>query len=176
MIALHFDQEYVEDIARERGISLEMLYYFEPTSTCQEKASLLAWSAQRIIKTLYFSDGDSPFIGFVTPEFGQPVLIKRILQDQLGLSGKQAKRYQLGKRLPRGMEYGACTPFAHESSFREEIDGIIIADVPRLDDVIVDVSIGGKGDDAHMASLHLPYRGIYQILAQQFGEKIYRDR
>jgi hypothetical protein len=38
----------------------------------------------------------------------------------------------------------------------------------------VDISVGGDGEAAHKASMHLPYRGIYQILSKEFYGMVHK--
>lgn len=90
--------------------------------------------------------------------------------------------------IPASMERGTCTPFISETEMKRlndfhyrPIKGIFIHDKPNLDgnqlnldNLVVDISIGGKGEEAHKTSLHLSYGAIYQILRTQFGEKVHK--
>ena len=79
--------------------------------------------------------------------------------------------------MPSGMEYGTGTPFISSQEMRNINDvyncpltKIFIHDLPEIDKKLVDISLGGKGSDAHRISLHLPYQAIYNILKAEFGE------
>jgi len=81
--------------------------------------------------------------------------------------------------IPEWMEYGTCTPFPKEQDFSKlrgypGIQAVFINDVPALDDKVVDISVGGRGEEARKTSLQLPYGEIFAILKQQFPEKVYK--
>ena len=77
------------------------------------------------------------------------------------------------------MSWGTCTPFALSSTMGEdkEIGDLIFYDYPKINNKMVDISIGGDGKEMHQASMHLPYKAIYEILTEQFKDRIhlYRD-
>ena len=54
------------------------------------------------------------------------------------------------------------------------VKAIFIHEDQSLDDKLVDVSIGGKGNNAQKLSVQLPYAGIYKILKMQYPEKVYK--
>jgi hypothetical protein len=169
---LHQEQVYVTDIARAKGIPLSVERHAYATSTCKEKAELLGWAQERVVKALYFRYGDH-IVSIVVPD-GGPIRPKDILPEVLGVSRRVAKRYCLADPLPSGMERGTCTPFVYVSSIGSEVSNIIIADVPGLEQTLVDVSLGGTGEQAHLHSLHLPYGGISTILEEQFPNRVQR--
>lgn len=92
--------------------------------------------------------------------------------------------YDRNECIPSSMESGTCTPFV---SFAEMhlnplergkindlyggIRAVFIHDEPSLDEKLVDISVGGRGAEAHKTSLHLPYKAIYKILVAAYGEK-----
>ncbi|MDP3989620.1 MAG: hypothetical protein Q8Q01_00260 [archaeon] len=103
------------------------------------------------------------------------------LFDQKGLTYKDPTPYVGADGIPDSMEYGTCTPFI--SPFEMErlnyispvpVKGIFIHDDSRLDNLVADISIGGKGEEAHKVSMHLPYHGIYDILKAEFGDKVHK--
>ncbi|MDP3640238.1 MAG: hypothetical protein Q8R53_03485 [Nanoarchaeota archaeon] len=92
--------------------------------------------------------------------------------------------YDKNECIPSGMESGTCTPFVSFAEMYSNplergkindryggIQAVFIHDMPSLDDLLVDISVGGKEEDAHKTSLHLPYKAIYEILAAEYGEK-----
>jgi prolyl-tRNA editing enzyme YbaK/EbsC (Cys-tRNA(Pro) deacylase) len=167
------EQSYVTEIAKTLGIDISFHGHSKATDTCFEKAELLNWSSERVIKAVYFHDNGN-YVGIVRPELGDQIPQKQILQEALGISGNKAKRYYADKKVPRGMELGTCTPFPLESSLGSEISDIIVTKQPSVEDLLVDISIGGKGDAAHKISAHLPYWGIYEILKEKFSDRIHR--
>ncbi len=223
---------YVKEIAQESEIELEITTHKRATSTCHEKADLLGWAYERVIKALYGIVWDDPVI-FVLPETrsreGKGKIIdyrtvkhlfseadlevptletidysdwlsqkgfvdkhytrraftkfqqerkktwKKEIQDRLHPSFKHS--YGTGDLFPKGMEFGTATPFLEEikhSDLYGEVKAIFVHEQPSLDEQIVDVSIGGKGDIAHRTSLQLPYGAIYTILKQKFPDVVHK--
>lgn len=168
MHKLHAEQRYVKEIALGKGIEACLQYHSSETKTCQEKADLLGWEPERVIKTIYFQDGDH-YIGIVAPEFGKRLEVKKILTKVFPeISKKKAKRYT-PSHTPQGMAYGTCTPFPHESSMDKDVHQVIFYDHPSIDDKLVDISVGGDSPEAFKTSMHIPYKGIYDILVEKFG-------
>lgn len=183
------EQRYVAEAAARIGIDVKAVKHDIATDTCYEKRDLLArmdpsgsWTDQRIVKAVFLYSGNNVY-GFVFPELGKrpaPLRMdaKKVLPAVLGVSRSAAKSFS-NSYCPDGMQYGTCTPFVLAS----ELDGkemhdhrrvrrIFLHDKPDLDDQVVDISIGGLGADAHKVSLHLPYKGVHDILVYQFGDKV----
>jgi hypothetical protein len=168
-------QEYVKDI-REY---VQAVKHDEATNTCFEKADLLGWLADRVVKAIFFS-GQGKMYGLVFPELGTREEPERFSQRDLGVilgyTNKQRKCIR-NSTCPKGMEFGTCTPFVPEYAFEKDGDSIVLEkifvhDAPWLDNQIVDISIGGYGVAAHKVSLHLPYKIIYSLLNKKFGQRI----
>ena len=179
---LHEEQKYVFEIARELGYELKLIRHERPTISCAEKLDLLKensnfldWTLDRMIKALYFSRDGYPFIGVITPEFGRNVKPKDIFPRDLISRGKAERYWVDSKHTPTGMSWGTCTPFPLVSSIGKgrEISDLIIIDHPPINDKLVDISIGGTEKEMFEISMHLPYRTIYEILTQQFGNRIH---
>jgi prolyl-tRNA editing enzyme YbaK/EbsC (Cys-tRNA(Pro) deacylase) len=169
---LHPEQDYVFDLANALGIEVKLVKHDKATKTCYEKAGILGWSPERVVKAVYFHDGSyCDIIGIITPELGKKIDIQDVLPKALGISKEQAKRY-IPSLPPSGMEYGTCSPFPLESSMEDEITRIIIIDHPSIDDKLVDISVGGSGEEAFKTSMHIPYKAVYDILYSKFGDKI----
>jgi len=176
---LHEKQKYVADISEKLGIDVLAVKHDVFTDTCFEKAGLLNWDAEKIVKSIFLSDA-SDMYGFIFPELGtfispQHVSSKNI-SKVLGISNRQAKKFS-NSHCPAGMEWGTCSPFVFDDNFYNPNDGIILDklffhEVPDLDNEIVDISIGGTGEKAHKVSVHLPYGAIYDILNYKFGNRI----
>lgn len=180
---LHPEQKYVAEAAKSLGIDVRAVRHPNATDTCYEKAELIGWPAERIVKAMFFRR-DRELYGFVFPELGTRespqkidprVVIPKVTGEEIA-----GAVYRNG-HIPYGMEKGTCTPFLLEGTFSgiEEMFGIdfkkvFVHDIPRLNDALVDISIGGEGDLAHKVSLHLPYSGIYSILRDRFPEWVER--
>ena len=166
------EQLYVFEIAQRLGIPLRLVSHRIATSTCQEKACLLGWPVEHVVKALYFKNGCHR-VGIVTPEMGHDVNLKELLHTVFGLSRRAAKKYGLNGGMPPGMEKGTCTPFPFQATVGNDIHDIIIVNYPTVNKQLVDISLGGEGEHSHKVSVHLPYWGIYTILKRKFGSRIH---
>lgn len=186
MPQLHEEQNYVFERAKELGIELKILHHKEQTTSCREKLGLLnknpklvkKWTLGRIVKALYFSRNNQPYIGVITPEFGINVEPKKIFPEVLGISNSTAERYRVNtNHVPIGMSWGTCTPFPLISSMdEEEISDLIIIAHPKINDELVDISVGGIKMEDREISMHLKYKSIYEILRRRFGNRIHLYR
>ncbi|MFH1787481.1 MAG: hypothetical protein ABH811_01690 [archaeon] len=174
--ALCEGQDYVVGISNKLGLEVKAVKHEKFTNTCFEKAELLNWPAERVVKAVYLSNCDSMY-GFVFPELGNgfPRYINsKDISRVLEINGKQAKKYR-NSNCPESMEMGTCTPFVTENSFcnsNKLLRKIFFHDFSKIDNELVDISIGGYGEKAHKISLHLNYGIIYEILNYKFGERI----
>jgi hypothetical protein len=168
----HHEQRYFFEVSAALKVPHRVVRHDRATSTCGEKAALLGWDVERMVKAVFFSC-DGKVIGVVLPDIGK-IDQKRLFHAALGMPAKQAKRFVCGGFVPAGMEAGTCTPFPRESSMGKDIQKIVVIDYPKIDHQLVDISVGGLGDDAHKVSVHIPYGGIYRILRHRFGESIVR--
>ena len=177
---LNQEQAYVFKNAIWLGIERRIIPHKRETESCNEKLTLLrenprfkSWKQDRIIKVIYLSLEDSPLIGIISQEFGKPIETRKILRSVFKQEIYNLNKYQINlKRIPKGMTWGTCTPFPFTSSMGEgkEISDLIIYDHPSINKKLVDVSVGGD-KEGKLASMHLPYEGIYRILVKQFGYK-----
>lgn len=177
---LHEKQKYVIDISDELGIDVKAVRHNKFTNSCFEKADLLDWPANRIVKSVFLNN-ENYMYGFIFPELGkdhispQHINYKNI-SKVLEISKGEAKRLS-NSHCPEGMEFGTCSPFVFNNSFDEGSNERILSklffhEIPDLEKEIVDISIGGIGEEAHKTSVHLPYESIYDILSYQFADKI----
>lgn len=184
---LQSEQMYVNRAKEDLDIPVTAVLHNNATNTCHEKARILGWGPEKVVKAVFFHYREHLY-GFVFPELGdedQPSYIdrKEVIHKLLDISKKKAKSFQ-NSYCPKGMEYGTCTPFVHENSFDQDgddldkkvLDRIFIHEMPSLDDQLVDISIGGHDKIAHRLSLHLPYRGIYEILHEMFGDQVQKAK
>lgn len=177
--ALQKGQDYVAGLSEKLGIDIKAFRHDIETDTCFEKAKLLGWNPEQVVKTIFFSREPDVY-GFVFPELGKdsPIRVntKEILPEILGISNKQAKDFK-NSYCPYGMEFGTCTPFVLEDSFERTNMGRLLRKIffhEMLDDFLSDISIGGIGEEARKTSLHLKYSDIYNVLYAKFGDKIKR--
>ena len=178
---LHEEQNYVFEIGKALGYELKLVHHKRPTISCAEKLDLLKedlnfseWTLDRIVKALYFSRNNSPFIGIITPEFNKNIEPRKIFPKVLEISNGIAERYWIDpNRVPNGMNWGTCTPFPLVSSVGTEISDLIFLDHSLIMDKLVDISVGGTGKEMFQTSMHIPYIAIYEILRRQFGNSVH---
>ena len=169
MYDLMKEQKYAIDLADKLGVPYSLKIHEVPTQTCKDKAELLNWPLERMVKTIYFKNKEH-VVGVVTPEYGTQINVKDIFPQIFeGVSKKKAKGYTTSY-LPKGMTYGTCTPFFCEDE--DNIDAILVKHSPALDKELVDISIGGTKTEDMKKSMHIEYSGIYKILKEKFGDKV----
>jgi len=168
---MHSEQLYITKIADRLGVRYKIVHHDIATITCKEKADLLRWPVDRIIKAIYLHPGDySALTAIVAPELGR-LDYQKIISKSLGITPMVASNYTNGY-MPTGMSRGTCTPFPRESSMVSEIEKIIVYDYPKIDEELVDISLGDDFEDPFKVSMHISYKGIREILQEQFREKI----
>ena len=178
---LHKEQEYISRIGKILGYEPRLLHHERPTISCAEKLDLLKenpgfadWTLDRIVKALYFSRNGSLMVGVIIPELEKNVKPKDIFPEALGISKSIAERYWVSQtKVPNGMCWGTCTPFPLSSSMGTEISDIIFLEHKSIRNKLVDISIGGTGKEMFQESMHIPYIAIYEILKEQFWDKIH---
>ncbi len=169
--SLHPQQDYIFELASVLGYEPKVVTHDTATKTCYEKADLLGWDPEQVVKAVYFHKDDY-VVGIITPELGEKIDIKDIIPRAIpSISRKKAGRFQ-NSYAPEGMAHGTCTPFPYESVMEDGIDKLIIIDHPTIDNKLVDISIGGSDEKAFKTSMHIPYKGIYDILKTKFGDRI----
>jgi len=164
---------YFQKAISDMDIYANFIYLEKPTNTCCEKAELLGWDPERVIKIIFFQDAFYEYlVGIVTPELGKQIDTARLIPQALQeIDEKRASMFKPGSP-PEGMAYGTCTPFPYESSMENKIDMILMYDHPAIDNQLTDISVGGKGKEAHKVAMHIRYRDIYKILKNSFGGKV----
>ena len=184
---MHRSQGYVFGIGSRLGISVKMDFHDYQTRSCSAKANLLSdkygeeWPLDRVVKALYFNPPGSPpdhFVGVITPEVDLPIDFGGLCSQVDALNGIPHSKYFPGS-MPRGMSNGTCTPFPNDYLVDEKsrvgrIIALLVCDYPRLDDQVVDISVGGNSPEARMASMHLPYSGIHRILSERFPNTVFK--
>lgn len=137
------------------------------TSTCLEKAALLAWPPERVVKTLYLGDG-AGFVVVVLPELRRRLDLPALLVRFLQLSRRRARRFHLGA-CPAWMEMGTCSPLP---ALDDPVTHILVHDADVPDALPVDISIGGRGPAAHRVSCHIRYPDLVALLRNHFGRRV----
>ncbi len=176
-------QEYMLEYAKRFGKDIKAVQHEIATDTCFEKADLIDWNPEQVIKCVFLYGKEGKFYGFVSPELGtrgSPLkfddpLIKKIFRNDK----KKAKQLMGLKNnyFPMGMEKGTCTPFVPDYYFEGDgftgvLERIYVYDSPKIDGKKADISIGGYGEGAHKVSVHLNYEDIYGCLNWKFPGKI----
>lgn len=168
--------DYIERFLGELGIEGKIQYHSKATKTCVEKARMLSWPTERIIKAVY-GLVNWQFYGFIFPEFCYKLDLGTLQHvfEQVSLSPPESTLdFSFSRRdIPSQMESGTCSPFITKEDM-DYLKAIFVCDVPSLEHEIVDVSLGGHGEEARRTSLHLPYGGIYNILRHQFKDKVHK--
>jgi len=182
------EQKYVLDYANIFRKDIQAVKHDFATDTCFEKADLMGWNPEQVVKAVFLYGNNGKFYGFVSPELGtrsnQLVFNQKTLSEIFSNKKGYNKNFRKdmlnldNKRVPLGMERGTCTPFVLDYYF-EQGDGltgflekIYIYDPNNLENKKVDISIGGLGKEAHMVSVHLNYSDIYECLNWKFPGSI----
>lgn len=163
---LHKEQAYIQEHAKRLGIPYYLVKHDTPTTTCEEKAQLLGWGPERIVRTIYLSLDDKK-IAIVSPSTSRVKTKKAIMQ--LGYSSRQAKAFTFANDLVTGVIPGTSTPFVRRDAMKS-VDHLIMMESAITE--LVDIGIGGETQEHLKYSMHIPYDGIYKILEKEFGEKI----
>lgn len=176
---LQTEQKYVLDYVERTGAKIKVVKHPRATTTCFEKADLLGWKPERVVKAIFLNVNGKGY-GFVCPELGTEESHLRFDKNLVGkilrLSNKQMK-FSSNSCFPTGMEKGTCTPFVLTDSFEnygfgKEVEKIFVYDSDKFNKSLVDISIGGYGEEAHKTSLHLYGKDIYGCLDYEFNGKI----
>lgn len=174
------ERRYVSNYAEKLGFTINPVFHDFITYTCKEKIELLKkthpqgnWTNEMAVKALY-GRIDQEIYGFVFPELEKLItttVVRKVFAD-LDLDPPLSSKFAINSRYtPEGMDSGTCTPFVSTKEM-SSISKIFVHEMPSLDEQIIDISIGGKGERAHKVSLHLPYKAIFEILHQRYGEKV----
>ena len=162
-------QSYVLERGQELEYNLEIIEHDVRSDSCEDRAELLGVSVGDVARSLYFGRNGN-FIGVVVPGDFPRVSPKNLFPEVLGMSRSQANKYSL-RRIPTGMSYGTCTPFAKRELVGKEIEHLLIWNNGTERKVYT--ALGGEDEESHRVSLQLPsYDAIYQILVHEFGDNI----
>jgi|GEM_PF-5696200 len=179
-------QEYLGRMYQRKDCQIGIYEHKVVTHTCKEKIDLLRkdtplnWDLEQAIKAPYFKIAEKDrqlgeedlLYCFVFPELEREV-------DKRKVSGMHLV---MADRLLPYMEHGTCTPFvavddvlkgrvAHIYVHRApKVKGSGKAGVTHLDHKLVDISVGGVGEDAHKISLWMPYGAMWKMLRWRFGQ------
>jgi hypothetical protein len=166
--------EYIADYFENRHHECRIVTHPKKTNTCYEKAELLGeWSPLNVIKALYFECPDTGALyAVVTPETGcfiDRLQVKSALRLPLETNLKKASN------LPKGMNFGTCSPFILESdaSFCGGRVKKILFDretlvLKRHERTLDDFSYGTD----HRFSIQMNYYNCYDMLKGKFSDLI----
>jgi len=166
--------EYIADYFENRHNVCRIVTHPKKTNTCYEKAELLGnWSPLNVIKALYFECPDSDALyAVVTPETG--CFIDR-MHVKSALRLPQDTTIKKALNLPKGMNFGTCSPFILESdaSFNGGRVKKILFDretlvFKRHERTLDDFSYGTD----HRFSIQMNYYDCYDMLKRQFNDLI----
>ncbi len=138
------------------------------------KAAVMGWDLSQMVCALYLEDAGS-FIGLIAPMSVGKINQRSVLPKAIeGMSRSCAKRYSTKDVLPTGMERGTCTPLVYGCDVSTPVKHILFHDEPALDDTVVDISLGGRGELAQRTSAQLRYGDLYSLLVEKFGQGVVR--
>lgn len=177
------EQDYIFRIAEKLKVTPKILEHTEQTFTCTEKLRLLKeenpsefsdWKLERVVKALYFSKNGSGLVGVITPELERNISQKELFPPVLNISKTEAAKYWLNPNVvPIGMAWGTCSPFPLRSSVGKEVSQIIFINHDVVKDLDVNISMGGSDKKSYFTSMNIKYGAIYDILREEFGERIH---
>lgn len=170
---------FLETLIREGKARL--VFTEERTSTCEEKAAAAGIPIESTVKAVYCRDMFSPDDMFVIVASGKGrISLGGILSEvevheyaQLEMAG--------ATDLPKGMEFGTCTPFV-SPEILERLSLVAIESpetelkrkgkpFARLGELEADFSIGGVDSTAHHLSVRMNYAEFVEALVAQYGGK-----
>jgi hypothetical protein len=166
--------EYIADYFEKSRDECRIVTHPNKTNTCYEKAELLGeWSPLNVIKALYFECPDTGALyAIVTPETG--CFIDRS-QVKSALRLPQETDLKKASNLPKGMNFGTCSPFILESdaSFNGGRVNKILFDretlvLKRQERTLDDFSYGTD----HRFSIQMNYYDCYDMLKRKFRDLI----
>ncbi len=170
---------FLETLIRDGRARL--VYTEERTSTCEEKAAAAGIPIEATVKAVFCRDMFSPDDMFVIVASGKGrISLGGILSSvevheyaQLEMAGAED--------LPKGMEFGTCTPFlSPEILSRLSLVAIESPDTELkrkgkpfavLGGLEADFSIGGVDSTAHHLSVRMNYADFVSALVAEYGEK-----
>jgi hypothetical protein len=165
-------QKYFADYLTTASEPVGLYKHSRPTNTCAEKIELLnqesgktGWQLWQAVKALFFTDQQKVLYCFVTPEFEKHIDTKHHIGKKTQLA--------LPQLLPSSMELGTCTPMLPEEDCSDSggrVRRIYIQEDCDIVDMLADISIGGKGAEAHKRSAWIPYGVMTSLLLKQFGD------
>ena len=138
------------------------LFFWRKHTEGSQKAELLGWHPDRIIKTVYLQKDDKIY-GIVLP---MPYKIKqKELSDVLKISKREAASLKFATTYPYMQMPHSMTPFIAQQDIIL-VEKILFADITFGD--IVDFSYPGRSD----ISIHMKYEEAISILMQRYEHTI----
>jgi hypothetical protein len=91
---MHDEQGYVFELAKQLGIDVRNGLPPIATDTCDEKAELLGWEPEQVVKALYFCNG-LDYVCIVTPELHDKIDPNDVIRDTL--SSQRGRQTNTGR-------------------------------------------------------------------------------
>ncbi len=111
---LHPSAQRVADVAKQLGISIDIITFAESTRTAEEAAAAIGCAVGQIVKSLVFTVKREPVIALVS---GSNQLDTRKLAELFNVGRKQVERANAETvRAATGFAIGGVPPFGHPSS------------------------------------------------------------
>lgn len=165
-------QEYLQDYLRTAPDPVGIYEHSRPTKTCKEKIELLnaesglTWKLEQAVRAVYFK-GSAGFIYMVvTPDYDK---------GRIETTPCVGRTLGLMTELPTYVEQGTCTPFIPDwdiSRAAGRVQRFYVQEDARLDQILCDFSIGGRGPEAQKRSLRMYYGTAVKMLKETFGELV----
>jgi prolyl-tRNA editing enzyme YbaK/EbsC (Cys-tRNA(Pro) deacylase) len=143
-------------------IDKKTLFYWKTTTLGSEKATILGWHEDRIIKTVYFQRDDKLY-GVILP---MPYRVKQKgLSDILEISKREAASLKLATTYPRMQQPHSMTPFICDEDVGL-VEKVIFLGIQFTD--YVDFSYPGRMD----ISIHMDYDDAISMLMNRYPKII----
>lgn len=146
------------------------------TRSASEKAELLGWPNERVIKALYYQNTQTNVIyAFVVPNRGY-LDFSTLSREQLGFNPKKRLRVLPESSLPAGMRDGTCSPFMLTTDVGATIlvfDSGFVAETMKTPRILHDFALplGASVSDMQL-SLQMNYACVYEMLAERFPSHV----
>ncbi|MEK6907289.1 MAG: hypothetical protein AABW45_02065 [Nanoarchaeota archaeon] len=178
--------EFILYNARNFGLHFHIVTHTKKTSTCQEKADLINFPLERVIKGLIFEDdleGNAYVIAVPGTKHKEDIRLK--LADILGIDRNEVakNRIKLARKeiLPMGIEYGTVHPILNLESFGDNNGGVKyilfdkkFKDNRRKERGLDDFSLTLPNYfpfSNHLVSMQANYADLFMILHTQYGSE-----
>ncbi len=178
-LGLEYILDYFLDLDNESK-HFHIAVHSMSTNTCQEKAKIINFPLERVIKGFYLEDfKEKKIYGIAIP--GNETYDKLKIADFLGIN-RYSLDGRIGKtkeRMPVNIKYGVVHPFVNEDSFAltDKLESILFDKIylekSRNNNYLDDFSFTtheSSGYNNHNISIQINYSDAFDILKNKFGE------